>query len=416
MVFLNNYSSDNLGSLLQKKKILTSVGYYLPGYKAGGPIRTLANMVDQLGDEFEFKIVTADRDFGDTKPYLGIKIDEWNRVGKANVFYMSPKMRSLRGFRKILCSTEYDVFYLNSFFAPHFTIKPLLLRRLCLIPDNPLILAPRGEFSLGALGLKSLKKRVYLLVAKAFGLYHGVIIWQASSEHEEADIRQWFGNNVSVVIAPNIPPVVHSAEELPPKSNKTKGSLKLIFLSRISRKKNLDGALKMLDGLNGQIQFNIYGPMEDKEYWVECEQIISNLPENINVRYHGAVMHEKVGIVMREHDLFFLPTLGENFGHVILEALVAGCPVLLSDQTPWRDLEKQCVGWDLPLGKPEMFREVLQKCVDMNGGEYMKWSERARAYGFGVTKDDVIVEQNRQLFYNAVSQESESLRVKSREV
>ncbi len=105
---------------------------------------------------------------------------------------------------------------------------------------------------------------------------------------------------------------------------------------------------------------------------------------------------------MREHDLFFLPTLGENFGHVILEALCAGCPVLISDQTPWRGLEEKGVGWDLSLSKPEMFREVLQRCVDMNDEEYMKWSERAREYGVNVSRDDNVVKQNRQLFYKAV--------------
>ena len=383
-------------------KIFTFGGYYLPGYKAGGPIRTLTNMVDHLGDEFGFNIVTADRDFGDTKPYPGIKLDDWNRVGKANVFYMSPKGRSLRRFKKILCSTECDVIYLNSFFSPHFTIKPLILRRLRLIPDKPLILAPRGEFSPGALGLKSLKKRVYLLVAKAFGLYRGVV-WQASSEHEEADIRCWFGKDVPVKVAPNLPPMVHLADELPPKSEKATGCLKIIFLSRISRMKNLDGALKMLRGLKGQIQFNIYGPMEDKVYWSVCQKIISSLPENIEVRYCGSVAHDNVTSVMREHDLFFFPTLGENFGHVILEALCAGCPVLISDQTPWRDLEAKSVGWDLPLDQPELFRDVLQKCVDMDNTEYVKWSERAWEYGLQVTKDDGVVEQNRQLFQRAVN-------------
>jgi hypothetical protein len=67
--------------------ILTSVGYYLPGYKAGGPIRTLANMVGRLGDEFQFKIVTADRDFDDTKPYPEIKIDGWNSKGYPENYY-----------------------------------------------------------------------------------------------------------------------------------------------------------------------------------------------------------------------------------------------------------------------------------------------------------------------------------------
>jgi len=382
-------------------KILTSVGYYLPGYKAGGPIRTLANMVDKLGDDFQFKIVTADRDFDDIKPYPDIKLDGWNRVGKADVFYMSPNRRSLSNFKRLLCSTEYDILYLNSFFSPHFTIKPLLLRRLGLIPDRSLVIAPRGEFSPGALGLKSLKKRVYIAVAKALGLYKWAV-WQASSEHEEADIRQWFGNNARVIIAPNLPPVINAADEPKAVKGKTKGCLKIIFLSRISRKKNLDGALKMLNGLNGDVQFNIYGPMEDKTYWAECQKIISSLSENIEVKYCGSIAHDKVGAVMREHDLFFFPTLGENFGHVILEALCAGCPILISDQTPWRGLEKKGVGWDLSLSKLEMFQKVLQRCVDMSNDEYVKWSEKAQEYGLVVTKDDETVEQNRKLFYYAL--------------
>lgn len=358
-------------------------------------------MVDRIGDEFEFKIVALDRDYDDTKPYLGIKIDGWNRVGNADVFYMSANRRSLRDFKRLLCSTKYDVLYLNSFFSPHFTIKPLLLRLLRLSPDRPLIVAPRGEFSPGALGLKSLKKRVYITAAKVLGLYKGAV-WQASSKHEEADIRQWFGRDARVVIAPNLPPVINAADDLPLKQEKSKDCLKIVFLSRISRKKNLDGALKMLKGLNGDVQFNIYGPMEDKVYWEECQKIISRLSLNIEVRYCGSVVHDQVSAVMREHDIFFFPTLGENFGHVILEALCAGCPVLVSDQTPWRGLEDKGIGWDIPFDKLKMFQEVLQRCVEMNNEEYMEWSERAQECGLGVTKDAGAVEQNRQLFQRAV--------------
>ncbi len=381
-------------------KILTSVGYYLPGYKSGGPIRTIANMVERLGDEFEFKIVTADRDSGDEKSYPNIDVNNWNRVGKAEVFYMSPNRQSLSDFKRLLCLTEYNILYLNSFFSPHFTIKPLLLRRLRLIPAKPLIIAPRGEFSSGALGLKSLKKQLYITAAKVFGLYKGAV-WQASSEHEKADIRQWFGSEAQVIVAPDLPPVINMADESKAVKDKKKGRLKIIFLSRISRKKNLNGALEMLKGLKGKIEFNIYGPMEDKLYWAECQRIIRGLPENIKVKYRGSIAHDKVGAVMREHNLFFLPTLGENFGHVILEALCGGCPILISDQTPWRDLEEKGVGWDLPLSKPEMFQEVLQKCVDMNDEEYVKWSEKAMEYGIGVTKDAGVVAQNRKLFYQA---------------
>ena len=207
-------------------KILISVAHYLPGYKSGGPIRTIANLVDKLGDEFELKIVTADRDSGDEKPYPNIKVAAWNSVGKAEVFYMPQKKRSLRNFKRILCSTEYDILYLNSFFSPHFTIKLLILRRLSLVPDRPLVVAPRGEFSPGALGLKSFKKRLYIMVAKVLELYKGAV-WQASSKHEETDIRQWFGKEVRVVIAPNLPPSNNVADESAVVRDKPKGCLKI---------------------------------------------------------------------------------------------------------------------------------------------------------------------------------------------
>ena len=238
---------------------------------------------------------------------------------------------------------------------------------------------------------------MYIAVAKVLGLYKGAV-WQASSEHEEADIREWFGNDAQVVIAPNLPPVINAADEPKAAKGKIKGCLKIIFLSRISRKKNLDGALKMLNGLKGKVEFRIYGPMEDKIYWAECQKIINSLPENIKVKYCGSVKHDQVGAVMREHDLFLFPTLGENFSHVILEALCGECPILISDQTPWRDLEEKGVGWDLPLSKPDIFQEVLQRCVDVNDEEYVKWSELARKYGIGVTKDDGVVARNRRLF------------------
>jgi glycosyltransferase involved in cell wall biosynthesis len=272
-----------------------------------------------------------------------------------------------------------------------------------LVTDKPLILAPRGEFSLGALRLKSIKKRLYLCVAKAFGLYRGVI-WQASSEHEETDIRRRFGRDVPVAVAPDLPSMVHSVDGLLPKNEKSEGCLKIVFLSRISRMKNLNSALEMLEGLKGKVKFSIYGPIEDKAYWAECEKIIYCLASNIEVRYYGSVAHDKVGTVLSEHDLFFLPTLGENFGHVILEALCAGCPVLISDQTPWRDLENKGVGWDLSLSKLEQFQVVLQRCIDMNDEEYMKWSKKAREYCREVTEDEGVVEQNRKLFSGLIEE------------
>ena len=162
--------------------------------------------------------------------------------------------------------------------------------------------------------------------------------------------------------------------------------------------KNLDAALLMLSKLKGNVTFNIYGPVEDKGYWDICQQIASALPSNIHVSYKGSVDHNEVSNIMHKHDIFFLPTHGENFGHVILEALLASCPILISDQTPWRDLESKGIGWDLPLDYPLKFTDVLQKCVNMDKTEYLQIKKNVFTYSKQMATDTTALEENIKLF------------------
>ncbi len=384
-------------------RILTLSDYYLPGYLAGGPMRTLANMVAQLGEEFAFRVVTRDRDLTAREPYPGVVPGVWQEVGKAQVLYLPPAGLSLRRLREVIGATAHDVLYLNSFFSRSFTLKPLLLRRLGLIPPRPLVLAPRGEFSPGALRLKRARKRAFLAAARACSLYEGVV-WQASRAYEQEEIRRGFGARGPVLVAPDLPAASATAPPLAPRPAKQPGYLRAVFLSRISRKKNLDVALRMLEGVRGAVELSIYGPLEDSGYWADCQALMQRLPENIRVEYRGSIVHERVAEVMREHDLFFLPTLGENFGHVILEALQAGTPVLISDQTPWRALEEEGVGWDLSLDEPEAFRSILQQCVEMTAEEHRLLSQRAARFGLRRSRDEEVLRRNRELFRYACAE------------
>ena len=87
--------------------------------------------------------------------------------------------------------------------------------------------------------------------------------------------------------------------------------------------------------------------------------MIDELPENIVVGYEGEISNSEVPGALARADLLFLPTKGENFGHAIFEALSCGVPALLSDRTPWRALERQGAGWDLPLAEPRRFAQVI---------------------------------------------------------
>ncbi|UNC93623.1 glycosyltransferase family 4 protein [Candidatus Contubernalis alkaliaceticus] len=381
--------------------ILAFSGEYLPGYKGGGPIRTLANMVDHLGEDFSFHIIAGDRDLGDLDPYPGVITDSWQTVGKARVYYLSSENRSMKALGELINSTPHDIIYLSSFFSPVFTIKPLILRRRGLIPRVPLLIAPRGQFSSGAMKIKMRKKLFYLTLSKRLGLFKQVV-WQASSPYEKEDILRCMGSSVNIWVAPDLPLLpptgVDSRREGESPREKAPGLLKVIFLSRVSPMKNLKGALEILKDTDGKIQLDIVGPLEDQDYWGECQKIIRGMPENITVGYKGTLPHDQVTSTFKEYHLFFLPTLGENFGHVILESLAAGCPVLISDRTLWRDLEKNGVGWALPLENPGLFREALETMVAMEGKTHRQMSQRAVEYGLRFCRDESILEKNRQLF------------------
>jgi glycosyltransferase involved in cell wall biosynthesis len=380
-------------------RILTFIDYYLPGYKGGGPVRALANIVDTLGHEIHFDIVTFDRDFGDEKPYEAIPIDQWVRSGASRVRYIPEGRLTVNRLLRFLRDEPYDATYLNSFFS-RTSIRLLILRRLGLIPRTPIILAPRGEFAPRALALKERRKRAYLAMVRALDMVAGVT-WQASSEHEAQDIRAAFASYRSLprlVLTPELPSRAPEIGEPVLETRKVPGLLRLVFLSRISPMKNLDGVLRILAGVKAEVELSIYGPIADQNYWEICQGLIDALPSNVRAAYRGAVAFERVRPTLAQMDLFILPTHGENFGHAILEALEAGCPVLISDRTRWRGLEEDGVGWDISLDQPDRFRAVIEQVAAMDSETHDELRRRAVAYAGRVSHDPAVAERNRELF------------------
>jgi glycosyltransferase involved in cell wall biosynthesis len=75
-----------------------------------------------------------------------------------------------------------------------------------------------------------------------------------------------------------------------------------------------------------------------------------------------------------------LPTLGENFGHVFVEALAAGCPLIISDRTPWLNLKQKEIGWDIPLEEPGSWRDIINLCISLDDKTYSNLSSNARNF------------------------------------
>ena len=392
-------------------RILCVTDWYLPAYKAGGPVRSVSNLVSALaGDEFEFHVLTRDRDLGENSPHVGVPLEAWTTRGQARVFYTAD--HSLSNFRRRINEIKPDIIYLNSFFST-FARKVLLLRRLRLIGSSAVVVAPRGELSPGALQLKWPKKKFYIRAASAISLCRN-LLWHATAELEKNEIVSLLSEyHLEKGSREAISGRIHVASNIPGAGSdmatkrlveKKAGHVSFLFISRVSPKKNLAFALELLASVRGEVSFDICGPVDDPGYWRICEASIARLPANVKVRYLGPVPHHEVQGKFSQYHFFLFPTLSENFGHAIAESLSAGCPVVISDATPWRDLELKNVGWDLPLNDRDSWLRVLQQCIDLDDEAYGVMSSACESYFREWARSPAIRQENVELFRRALAQ------------
>ncbi|WP_237673935.1 glycosyltransferase family 4 protein [Vreelandella profundi] len=374
----------------QGLSVLVFSAVYFPGFKGGGPVKTIKNLFNQVGKEISFRLVTSDRDLGDKEPYTSVACGQWNDIGNAAVFYAQPGRGGYSQIMRIIKSKNYHIIYLNSFFSPRFSFFPLFLARVL---QQRVVLSPRGEFSKGALAIKPSKKKIFIVAYKILQL-HRHVIFQASSQFEELDIRRVLGEKVDVRVAENI-----AAQEFGDAAHeRIVGNLRVIFVGRISPMKNLLMALESLRNVHAQMAFDIYGPLEDSNYWLQCQEVIETLPKHIQVSYKGFLDPLDVVKTMSGYDVFYLPTKGENYGHAIVEATCAGLPIIISDTTPWRNLQDCGIGWDLSLSAPEYFGAALDELAAMPSKEYQEMRQRVLSWANEKFSQRNAVEANIALF------------------
>jgi len=362
---------------MKNKSVLIVIDHYLPSQKAGGPLRSVPNLVKNLS-EIDFLIITRDRDLGSKYPLSDIVVDQWTKSFDANIFYASPSRFSIISLMRLINNSDCASIYLNSLFSFRATIIPLLLRLLNLTPKVKYVLAPRGELSPGALSLKKIKKLVFLYISISVGLYKD-IVFHATSETEFIDIKKYFPSNLcsdSLVYNPVSMPVPMSDV-----SNIADSRIfSIVFISRIVEKKNLHFLIELLNDCSIDLRLNIYGPIEDSIYWKKCLNLIDCLPPNVAVIYGGDLGLDEVATKLSENDLFVFPTLGENFGHVIFESLSVGTPVIVSSFTPWEKTTDGYIINALSLDSRIEWVNAIKKHAALTMNE--KSQLRARAVNF----------------------------------
>ena len=341
-------------------------------------------------EKFEFKIFCSNKDLDGTV-LANIKFDQWVRYSDNTEVWYASKNNWLSVLKKEIEKEKPDYLFIVGMYSRPFNFKPLLFCR-----GVKKIISVRGMLHPGALSQKSFKKKIYLSLWKLLGL-HKKNIFHATDEKEREYIQRVFGIHAEIKVAANFPRVL-SPIQLP---EKTEGSLKLVSIALISPMKNILMVLEALESLVvsreslvvshellvvnreslvNSIEYNIYGPVKDKNYWEQCEALIKKLPENIRVIYHGDIRPDDIADALAQNHVFILPSKSENFGHAIYEALTAGRPVITSNHTPWNDLEKFNAGINVSTDHTGDLQKAIKQFAAMNQEQLNQWSDGSRNY------------------------------------
>jgi glycosyltransferase involved in cell wall biosynthesis len=327
---------------------------------------------------YTISVITSDTDLGESKPYEGIRANEWiTRTPGVRVYYASQNSLKPALIQHLIETEKPDFIYLNSMYSTRFALMPLyqLWRKKI---QAKVILSPRGMLRESAIKSKSTRKKLFISLLNRLQL-PSKIIFHATDEQEKKDVGHYFPRAQRVELIPNfsaeLPAEISSIEKVP-------GRLRCVFISRIMAIKNISFFLDILKQVSESLMldFSVYGEVEDEAYWQEAKEKIKQLPKNIRVTYYGPLPHAEVIAALGAHHIFVLPTLGENFGHAIFESFSAGRPVLISNKTPWQNLRNQLIGWDLSLDNPRAWVNAIIESAEWDQSAFDSWSRASRAF------------------------------------
>lgn len=369
-------------------KVLIVIPWFSPAYKAGGPIQSIRNLVGQNIDAVHFDIFCSNKDI-DGLAIHDVVTDQWVNFNiHTRVWYSSSQFPFLQ-LKKIVRDQQIDKILIIGLYSYSFNILPWLFLR-----NSIKIISVRGMLHPEALKLKSYKKYFFLFFIRLFH-YHKKVDFHATDDVERNHIFNALGKKMKVSVAGNF---INSF----PKYNvtpKLSGQLKLITIALVSPMKNHLLILKALAYCKADIEFHIVGSIKDKEYWDECKFVIQQLPVNIKVLYHGHVHHHDINRYLDGANVMILPSKSENFGHAMIESLLAGIPIITSHQTPWNNLQHYQAGLNINPVIEELV-PAIEYFASLNNDSYVKCSNAARKYAIDAYDERQLVNQYIKMFNN----------------
>lgn len=349
--------------------------YFYPFSDAGGPIRSIEQILEVLSNKSSIKLITSANNHQGENLSNNYRINQFSTdpITNCSIFYSSNTIIGIFKLIQLCLKNRYHTFYINGMFIPRLSLLPALI---C----SKLIISPRGMLINETLGSKSIFKKIYLFIYKLVVSRNA--IWLATDTVEFLDIKRFFGTTADVRLISNIP--VKPLDIIPIRQKNT-ANLKIVYFSLIVEKKGLLNLIQTLKSLNLAILLDIYGSIKDQTYWEECLKEINTNNSKATFNYLGHANPSESQTILAKYYAFILLTKGENFGHSIYEALSVGTPVIITDKTPWKFNEfANPPGWIIKNDDQGIDTDALKQTIinlfHMDNDVYALSSKAAHAY------------------------------------
>ncbi|TBR61032.1 glycosyl transferase group 1 [Westiellopsis prolifica IICB1] len=369
----------------------------------GGPSQMVLGLAPALAKEgVKVTVITTDSNGDNNQNPLDVSLNiPIQKDGYEIIYFRCAPFRRYK-FSLDLCkwlnryAQEFDLAHVHALFSPVSSAAAAICRRRKL----PYILRPLGTLDPADLQKKRYLKQIYAAILERENIAGAAALHFTSVQ--EAQISERFGVKTrDLVMQLGVNPLKENKENIRNQLGIDDDIPLVLFMSRIDKKKGLNLLIPALEkllveGLNFHFVLAGTNPQEpDYENKIKSQIDHSTLRSHTTIT--GFVTGDLKSSLLQAADLFVLPSYYENFGIAVAEAMVAGTPVVISDQVHiYQQVQESESGWVTTtdvLTLTESLRTALQ-----NPAECQRRGLNAKEYALQNYSWDAIARQTIQAY------------------
>jgi glycosyltransferase involved in cell wall biosynthesis len=228
-----------------------------------------------------------------------------------------------------------DIVHLHTLWHPLNTIA----RRACVKYGRKYVLSPHGMLDPYSLGVKSLRKRLYMKLREQTNLRHASCLVFTTPLEEELARKSlpWLGKGAIIPLGADRPPSEpreEIARNFITQFPSTQDRLRLVFLGRLHPKKGLERLISALPAVaeSYPLLLLIIAGSGEPAYFRSLKAEIEKHGLSSHVLFTGMLQGNLKWGALAASELFLLPSHQENFAIAAAEAMHMGLPIILSDK------------------------------------------------------------------------------------